>query len=104
MTVYSVGSQPAKKTYTCSLMFFNMVNVRVTRMVREQIANLLYAGSTPVTYSIVGFKVFMDARWLVTPEEWGSLPPKAAIVKYYQGIVNRRINYAGLTGEGQVLI
>jgi hypothetical protein len=23
--------------------------------------------------------VFMDARWLVTPEEWGSLPPKAAI-------------------------
>ncbi len=28
--------------------------------------------------SLFGFKVFMDARWLVTPEEWGSLPPKAA--------------------------
>ena len=104
MTVYNVGSQPTKKKYTCSLMFFNMVNVRVTRMVRERIANPYHAGSTPVTYSIIGFKVFMDARWLVTPEEWGSLPPKAAIVKYYQGIVNRRINYAGLTGEGQVLI
>jgi hypothetical protein len=26
------------------------------------------------------------------------------IVKCYQGIVGRRINYAGLTGEGQVLI
>ena len=28
--------------------------------------------------SLFGFKVFMDARRLVTPEEWGSLPPKAA--------------------------
>lgn len=26
------------------------------------------------------------------------------IIKCYQGIVNRRINYAGLTGEEQVLI
>ena len=56
-----------------------MVNVRVTRMAREQIATLLYAGATPVAYSNdFGFKVFMDARRLVTPEEWGSLPPKAA--------------------------
>ena len=45
-----------------------MVYVRVTRTVREQIANLLHAGSIPVTYSKeFGLKVFMDARWLVTP-------------------------------------
>lgn len=25
-----------------------------------------------------GPKVFTDARWLVTPEEWGSLPPRTA--------------------------
>ena len=56
-----------------------MVNVRVTRMARERIANPYHAGSIPVTYSNdFGFKVFMDARRLVTPEEWGSLPPKAA--------------------------
>lgn len=48
-------------------------------MVRQRIANPYYAGSSPVTYSKeFGLKVFMDARWLVTPEEWGSLPPKTA--------------------------
>ena len=52
MTVYDVGSQPAKKKYTCSLMFFNMVNVGVTRTARERIANPYNAGSSPVTYSI----------------------------------------------------
>ena len=30
---------------------FNMVNVGVTRKAREQIANLFYAGSSPVTNS-----------------------------------------------------
>jgi hypothetical protein len=47
------GSKPFGSTILKSikLVFFNMVNVRVTRKAREQTATLFYAGSTPVAYS-----------------------------------------------------
>jgi len=37
---------------------------------------------------------------IVYPYQVGSSPIYGAIVKCYQGIVNRRINYAGLTVRG----
>ena len=40
-----------------------MVNVRVTRMAREQIATLLHAGSTPVAYSKIPFLLFVKVAF-----------------------------------------
>ena len=37
-----------------------------------------HTGSSPVSRTTHGLKVFMDAHHTVTVEEWGSLPPKTA--------------------------
>ena len=37
-----------------------------------------HTGSSPVSGTTHGLKVFMDAHGTVTAEEWGSLPPKTA--------------------------